>query len=348
MSLDEFHDFVVDCRLETDNGCPYVFEQMKPLFDEANKSGKGMAGPAADEELELPEFLGLLVRVSFYRLNPEYGEVTMEHQQDITPVPQCFKQCLDEVYAMARRDDMESFRAEVMVQPNVTMALYERKARLQKWFEAIATTDLVANGEPVISMDTWVNALERLQCIGTFEAKRTSDIVGDERAGEVLRCRLSLPQAKAAFICSQRSKGEEGADVTLDFDELNECIARCACDKYRAIPLMKEGVKVAAMFANLLGEVTEEEAMVKATHVAMPRFDPRGEGPPNDIPMDEHAAWLRVWDQLGSITRFTASLFGRRRCTICYWSTARSFSPSSRRMRPPLWTATRRRWTSMR
>jgi hypothetical protein len=40
MSLDEFHDFVVDVRLETDNGAPFTFDDMKAQFVETNKSGK--------------------------------------------------------------------------------------------------------------------------------------------------------------------------------------------------------------------------------------------------------------------------------------------------------------------
>ena len=106
MSLDEFHDFVVDVGLETDNGVAYTFENMKALFVETNKSGKGLAGPAADSELELPEFLGLLVRCAFWRLNPEYGELTMEHQDTLLPVPQCLEQTLREcVLPKAHRDD---------------------------------------------------------------------------------------------------------------------------------------------------------------------------------------------------------------------------------------------------
>ena len=301
MSLDDFHDFVVDVGLETDNGVAYTFENMKALFVETNKSGKGLAGPAADSELELPEFLGLLVRCAFWRLNPEYGEVTMEHQQDLLPVPQCFKECIDLCKANARHDDAEQFRKEVMGLPGVTMSLYERKSRLQKWFDELATTDLVANGEPCMSMDSWIGALEKLQGLGTYQVERTSDIVGDERAGEILRCRLSLPRAKAAFVCAQREKGDGGADVTLDFDELQECIARCAIDKYRSISLMKEGVKVRAMIGNLLAEATEEAAMLAATHVTAERFDARAEPPPQKLDADAHASWLRVWDQMGSI-----------------------------------------------
>ena len=45
MSLDEFHDFVVDVSLETDNGAPYTFEMMGEMFKETNRSGKGLAVP---------------------------------------------------------------------------------------------------------------------------------------------------------------------------------------------------------------------------------------------------------------------------------------------------------------
>ena len=43
------------------------------------------------------------------------------------------------------------------------------------------------DGEPRVSLDAWVGALEALQGIGTFVCERTSDMVGDERAGDTLR-----------------------------------------------------------------------------------------------------------------------------------------------------------------
>ena len=239
-------------------GAPYTFEMMKEQFIETNKSGKGLAGPEADTELELPEFLGLLVRVCFHRLNPEYGEVTMEYQSELLPVPQCLRTALDEsILQVARRDDAAAFRTDVMTLPGVKGALYETRARLQRWFLEFATADTdTGDGEPRVTLDgcarpctrapartpartpsraparapalvhvrthvrrvcrcasqvgetarahgRWIGALDGLQGIGTFVCERTSDIVGDERAGDLLRCRLSLSQAKAAFANAQ-------------------------------------------------------------------------------------------------------------------------------------------------
>ena len=52
------------------------------------------------------------------------------------------------------------------------------------------------------------------------------------------------------------------------------------------------------MVGNLLGEVTEEEAMAKATHVAVPRFEPRDVVPPAGMEAEEHRAWVKMWEQM--------------------------------------------------
>ena len=184
---------------------------MKDLFLETNKSGKGLAGPKADGELVLAEFLGLLVRVSFWRLNPECGEVTMEHQSELLPVPQYLRQTLDEnVLPLARRNDAAHFRSDVLTLPGVRGALYETRGRLQRWSAEIAVADGEnGDGEPRVIMEAWIGALEALQGIGTVCCERTSDMVGDNRAGDMLRLRLSLPQAKASFVLAQRGTGDK-------------------------------------------------------------------------------------------------------------------------------------------
>ena len=82
-----------------------------------------MAGPAANSELVLYEFLNVITRVSFWRLNPEFGELTMEHQDTILPVPQCFEKMMTEcVLPNAHRDDAAEFRTGAMAMPEVQAA----------------------------------------------------------------------------------------------------------------------------------------------------------------------------------------------------------------------------------
>merc|ERR1719421_1259090 len=78
MDLDEFKDFVVDVQLESFGktaDTSYTFEQMGAAFAKANESGKGMAGPPADAQLQFYEFLGVLIRVCFCARNPAFGEM---------------------------------------------------------------------------------------------------------------------------------------------------------------------------------------------------------------------------------------------------------------------------------
>ena len=97
---------------------------MKEQFTKADKSGKGMAGPAANSELVLYEFLNVTTRVAFYRLNPEFGELTMEPQDTILPVPQCLEKALNEcILPLAHRDDAAEFRSSTMQQPEVQAAV---------------------------------------------------------------------------------------------------------------------------------------------------------------------------------------------------------------------------------
>ena len=77
----------------------------------------------------------------------------------------------------------------------------------------------------------------------------------------------------------------------MDFDELMECIARCGCDKYRAIDELKTAEKVAAMVANILGDANEEQVITAATYIKAERF-----GVPTSSPHGQE--WLTTWSQL--------------------------------------------------
>jgi len=300
MDLEEFHDFVIDVGLETKlqvmkgaEAATYTFEQMKEQFTKADKSGKGMAGPAANSELVLYEFMNILTRVSFYRMNPEYGELTMEHQESILPVPQALDRTLREcVLPKAHRDDAAEFRSKTMQQPEVQAALAEGRPRLQAWYATIPLDD-----NQKVGITQWVSTLQALNVIGTFTCTQGSDIVGDDRVGTEFKCRLSVPQSKAAFVNAQKETGGSVEDVSLDFDELLECIARCGCDKYRAVEQIKTGEKVAAMIANILGDLNEEQVITAATYITAERYTPAA-APPKGVSPEAHREWLMTWEML--------------------------------------------------
>ena len=63
---------------------------MEEIFTRANASNKGAAGPKADAELMLHEFLAMIVRVAFFRLNPGYPGA-----DEFTPVPNALRLTLN-------------------------------------------------------------------------------------------------------------------------------------------------------------------------------------------------------------------------------------------------------------
>ena len=174
----------------------------------------------------------------------------------------------------AHRDDAAEGRAKTMQQPEVQAALAEGRPRLQAWFATIPLDD-----NQKVGITQWVSTLQALNVIGTFTCTQGSDIVGDDRVGTEFKCRLSVPQAKAAFVNAQKETGGAVEDVSLDFDELLECIARCGVDKYRAGEQIKTGEKVSAMIANILGDLNEEQVITAATYITAERFTPPAAAP---------------------------------------------------------------------
>ena len=162
-------------------------------------------------------------------------------------------------------------------------ALAEARPRLQTWFGTIPLDE-----NQKVGITQWVSTLQALNVIGTFTCTQGSDIIGDDRVGTEFQCRLSVPQAKAAFVNAQKETGGSVEDVSLDFDELLECIARCGVFKYRAVEQIKTGEAVTAMIANILGDLNEEQVITSATYITAERFTPAA-APPRGV-SPEHTA----------------------------------------------------------
>merc|ERR1719174_1989689 len=221
----------------------------------------------------------------------------MEHQDTLLPVPQSLETTLREnVLPKAHRDDAAEFRAKTMQLPEVQASLSEGRSRLQAWF---ATIPLDENQK--VGITQWVSTLQALNVLGTFTCTQGSDIVGDDRVGTEFKCRHSVPQAKAAFVNAQKETGGAVEDVSLDFDELLECIARCGVDKYRSVEQIKTGEKVSAMIANILGDLNEEQVITAATYITAERFAPT-QSPPKGVTADMHSTWLTTWEMLQLLT----------------------------------------------
>ena len=124
-----------------------------------------------------------------------------------------------------------------------------------------------------------------------------------------LPCLVPLPRlAPPLQSLDQMTVGQAKASddfTTLDYSEFEECIARCALDKYKSVKgneergPMNEPAMITAFVANLLGEETTEESLNTATLIRCPRYEwRRASKPLPDQPIKRHRQWLQVWQRL--------------------------------------------------
>jgi hypothetical protein len=223
----------------------------------------------------------------------------MEHQDTLLPVPQCLEQTLREcLLPKAHRDDTGTFRETTLARRDVQAVLTAAAMKLETWYR-----NLPRDRNRKVNVTCWLAELQLRKALGTWTVEQGSDIVGDDRVGTLFSCRLSEVQAKLAFTYAQRdadgkllphdiNRGKEIEDVSLDLEELQEALARCAVFKYQSVPQMDMGAKVAAMIKNVIGEQTEEQAVREATYIRAERFVPPS------LEVTVHAGlrrWLQVW-----------------------------------------------------
>eukprot|EP00966_Prymnesium_polylepis_P292717 6760135-Prymnesium_polylepis.1 len=338
MDMGEFHDFVVDVGLETKE---YKFDVMCNQFIKANATntanvakqhmqgrrnaeGKGKDDPKLrekegtvkgtnkgeaakkDAELVLYEFLGMLVRISFWRCNPKHGLFGQPHDPAY-PVPAAFKKVLNEIILPnAKRDTSAAFRGKYMGDEDILKVLGEYEPQLRKWYKETTSND---SKEAVISdkitFSDWLRVLDAQDLVGVWEVEQLSDITGDESTKANIKCRFSIPQAKAAFLDSQKeseigvgqSSAEEASNV-LDFDEFKECVCRAGIDKYHAVKALKPHMAIRAMIQNMIGERDEQTVLREDTYIKAVRFDIAESRPLPGMADDVHKAFLIDWKKL--------------------------------------------------
>merc|ERR1719171_236340 len=238
MDMEEFHDFVIESDLITD---AYGFDSMSGQFTKANAGSN-------DTVLEFHEFLTMIVRISFFRANPQYGmrkgkDAANADKFDDVPLPGCLSEMLTEkVLPNARTDTYaQEFAEQTPPLPEVQAALGGQLEQLSTFYE------MVSAGRPFLELEQWLGALESKLLF--------SDLSID---GYVVR--LTEPQAKAAFFASAATPASG-----LLPDELPVCVARTACDKYKQVTPMGPGAKVTGFLANLLQDEDEEDVVLAAT-----------------------------------------------------------------------------------
>ena len=302
-----------------------VLEERSPT---RSKRAQSQRDVEVDQECVLYEFVELLVRISFWRANPYHGIHKLATQ--LIPLPDCLHYMLHEVVLPnAKKDDSAEFREKLQGDPHLQAALRSVEPMLRPWFNVHTQSIFLREHKRALQFQQWQDLLKRGwgTCapgtagaqvgyspgynVGTWETYQDSEITGDERCRDVHRCALSFPVAKMAFLNSQSldqmtvGQSSNTSDITtLDYAEFEECIARCALEKYKSIvgPTtgpMRQPQMIIAFVNNLLGIEVTEESMNTATLIRCERYEWRRLSKPLPFqPLKEHKQWLAVWQRL--------------------------------------------------
>ena len=270
-----------------------------------SQTSKAIKEQEVDKVLVLYEFIALLVRLSFWRANPYHGIIKLA--VTLVPLPDCLSRLLREVVLPnAQRDDSALFKEKLADSAEMQAVLKAYSPKLRAWFDGHTQSMHLKGQERKILYDQWQEILKKGKVVGIWECNRESEVTGDKASRDKLKCSLSMPQAKFAFINSQSleqmsvgasSKGSEM--TTMSFEELCECVARCGVDKYKPVREMNEALSIEGFLQNLLGEAGEETVMVSNTIVRATRFDWQRESTPLPGQMlEHHRKWLEVWQRV--------------------------------------------------
>ena len=114
-----------------------------------------------DNRLVLHEFISCLVRISFLRANPKFGQY--DDKGKVVGLPGCLESCLADVVIPNAKQDLSSlFRDEIAADQELQFVLNAFKPKIQDYFDEVTKlTDVSAarrEGKPGrLSMEAWVD-----------------------------------------------------------------------------------------------------------------------------------------------------------------------------------------------
>ena len=185
----------------------------------------------ADMQLNLFEFINLLVRVAFWRANPQWG--SKYNKKDLTPVPESTQILLEEcILPKAKRDTSGEFKKVLAGDQSTQAVLAEYREKLQNWLRPILRKErTIQNPNPQMTYKMWVALMDgpdpdvresgkKPPCpkmVGEWMVRQESQITGDERTSRknqiTFKAALSIPQCRWNFLRSQTIEQVEAGDV---------------------------------------------------------------------------------------------------------------------------------------
>ena len=257
MQQAELVDLALDCGLSTKD---LPMTRIVSLFDEVNR-GRG----ATDSDLELHEFLTLLVALAFARANPKF-DAKASAAPAIT-VPDALEELIQ--HHLSRTAHLERVRPKreaLRKDLAATAVLKVHDAALRSFF-----VEATKSAASLMSERTF------LQQLGAAGLMRGVIVKLPPPTGGEARCDLTWLDASAAYHACVASEAGIGVG------EYAECLALCGMLKYQHCTPMTIVQQVAGFLANLAGRMDEHEvlktSLSSAAAAAQRQGSPRGAPP---------------------------------------------------------------------
>ena len=149
-----------------------------------------------DQQLNLYEFVSCLVRIAFWRCNPQWG--SKFNKKELTPVPESVTLLLEEIILpRAKRDTSAEFKKVLAADAPTQAVLEEYREKLQNWVRPILHRQRRPdNPNPQMTYNMWVALMDgpdpetksvtgpKPPCpkmVGEWFLCQESQITGDER-----------------------------------------------------------------------------------------------------------------------------------------------------------------------
>ena len=194
------------------------------------------AATVTDDQLNLYEFLNFVVRIAFWRCNPQWGSKYNTH--DLTPVPEATTILLEVcILPNARRDTSGDFRRVLKADQATQAVLLENSERLRAWLVPILRKERrIDNPNPQMTYRMWSELMDgpepdatggirkaKPACpkmVGEWSLAQESQITSDERTAKSVQVtfmgKLSLAQCRWNFLRSQSVEQLEVGEVDAE------------------------------------------------------------------------------------------------------------------------------------
>ena len=324
----EVTNFSLDCQLPTKDFVMTRIHSLMEVSDQSDavevKTGRFVGDTrttddqrvGGDNSLELFEFLELLARVSFMRLNPKYGTVGNREIKG-GEFPGCIESMIREnVLPKAKRDVLREILEKIKVDEEVQALFkeYERVATprrgergLRKMFEDKAhetRSGIQKFGVVTISLETFTEWMgpdfqgDGVKSRGVFKdtmVNPTPQVTGTMEKPR--HSNLSNLDLKGAYSTAQR-KGEESGNNGVDYEEFLHVLGLCGHIKYEEVEEMTLANRVEGIIRNFLQDEDEHKVISKYCCPPLALYDYMSASPlpEEDANMLKH--FKMVWSKM--------------------------------------------------